>query len=101
MLVEGLAPTFTVEDIVAEGDRVVVRWTNSGTWATSSACRQPATRTPSPVSTSTGSRTANWPSTGTLSTSWQCSNSSGWYLQPPAHQPSRPLSCHSHADLCR
>jgi len=25
MLVEGLAPTFTVEDIVAEGDRVVVR----------------------------------------------------------------------------
>ena len=29
MLVEGLAPTFTVEDVVAEGDRVVVRWTNS------------------------------------------------------------------------
>jgi predicted ester cyclase len=28
MIVEGLAPTFTIED-VAEGDRVVVRWTNS------------------------------------------------------------------------
>jgi predicted ester cyclase len=25
-----LAPTFAVEDIVAEGDRVVVRWSNSG-----------------------------------------------------------------------
>jgi predicted ester cyclase len=30
MLVEGLAPTFTIEDLIAEGDRVVVRWTNSG-----------------------------------------------------------------------
>ena len=29
MLIEGLAPTFTIEDVVAEGDRVVVRWTNS------------------------------------------------------------------------
>ncbi|MDQ3931852.1 MAG: ester cyclase [Actinomycetota bacterium] len=31
MLVEGLTPTFTVEDVIAEGDRVVVRWTNRGT----------------------------------------------------------------------
>jgi steroid delta-isomerase-like uncharacterized protein len=31
MLLDGLAPTFTVADIVAEGDRVVVRWINSGT----------------------------------------------------------------------
>ncbi|MGI5484309.1 ester cyclase [Streptomyces lavendofoliae] len=31
MLVEGLAPTFTIDDIIAEGDRVVVRWTNSAT----------------------------------------------------------------------
>ena len=31
MLIEGLASTYTVEDVVAEGDRVVVRWTNTGT----------------------------------------------------------------------
>ncbi|WP_170198359.1 ester cyclase [Streptomyces chryseus] len=31
MLVEGLAPTFSIDDIIAEGDRVVVRWTISAT----------------------------------------------------------------------
>ena len=31
MLVRGLAPHFTVDDVIAEGDRVVVRWTNAGT----------------------------------------------------------------------
>ena len=31
MLVEGLAPTFSIDDIIAEDDRVVVRWTNSAT----------------------------------------------------------------------
>jgi steroid delta-isomerase-like uncharacterized protein len=31
MIVEAFDPHFTIEDIVAEGDRVVVRWTNSGT----------------------------------------------------------------------
>jgi steroid delta-isomerase-like uncharacterized protein len=31
MLTGALAPHFTIEDIVAEGERVVVRWTNSGT----------------------------------------------------------------------
>jgi steroid delta-isomerase-like uncharacterized protein len=31
MLIGALAPRFTVEDVVAEGDRVVVRWTNAGT----------------------------------------------------------------------
>lgn len=31
MLTTALAPQFTVEDVIAEGDRVVVRWTNSGT----------------------------------------------------------------------
>jgi len=31
MLIEGLASTYTVEDVIAEGDRVVVRWTQAGT----------------------------------------------------------------------
>lgn len=31
MLIEGLDPTFTIEDMIAEGDKVVVRWTNAGT----------------------------------------------------------------------
>jgi steroid delta-isomerase-like uncharacterized protein len=31
MLIEGLDPTFRIEDLIAEGDKVVVRWTNSGT----------------------------------------------------------------------
>ncbi len=30
MLLDALAPTFTVADVVAEDDRVVVRWINSG-----------------------------------------------------------------------
>jgi steroid delta-isomerase-like uncharacterized protein len=31
MIISGLAPHFTVEDVVAEDDRVVVRWTQEGT----------------------------------------------------------------------
>lgn len=31
MIVGALAPHFTVEDVITEGDRVVVRWTNAGT----------------------------------------------------------------------
>jgi steroid delta-isomerase-like uncharacterized protein len=31
MLREGLRPKFTIEQMVAEGDTVVVRWTNRGT----------------------------------------------------------------------
>jgi predicted ester cyclase len=31
MLIEGLDAHFTIEDVIAEGDRVVVRWTNHGT----------------------------------------------------------------------
>jgi steroid delta-isomerase-like uncharacterized protein len=31
MITTGLAPRFSIEDVVAEGDRVVVRWTNTGT----------------------------------------------------------------------
>ncbi len=30
MLRKGLDPHFTIEDVVANGDKVVVRWTNSG-----------------------------------------------------------------------
>jgi len=30
-LIDALDPTFTVEDVIAEGDRVAVRWMNSGT----------------------------------------------------------------------
>jgi predicted ester cyclase len=31
MLFKGLEPHFTIEDMIAEGDKVVVRWMNSGT----------------------------------------------------------------------
>lgn len=31
MIVGALAPQYTVEDVIAEGDRVVVRWTSAGT----------------------------------------------------------------------
>ncbi|MFE4468871.1 ester cyclase [Leifsonia sp. NPDC056824] len=31
MLVTALEPRFTVEDVIAEGDRIVVRWRNRGT----------------------------------------------------------------------
>ena len=30
ILIDGLASTYTVQDLIAEGDRVVVRWTNAG-----------------------------------------------------------------------
>jgi steroid delta-isomerase-like uncharacterized protein len=30
-IVGALAPHFTIDDVVAEGDKVVVRWTNAGT----------------------------------------------------------------------
>ena len=30
MVLNGLDPHFTIEDVIAEGDRVVLRWTNSG-----------------------------------------------------------------------
>ncbi len=31
ILIEAFEPQFTIEDVVADGDKVVVRWTNSGT----------------------------------------------------------------------
>jgi predicted ester cyclase len=30
MLIQGMASTYTVHDVIADGDRVVVRWTNAG-----------------------------------------------------------------------
>ena len=30
MLIDALDPHFSIEDMIAEGDRVAVRWTNSG-----------------------------------------------------------------------
>jgi steroid delta-isomerase-like uncharacterized protein len=31
IIIDALDPTFTIEDVIAEGDKVVVRWMNSGT----------------------------------------------------------------------
>ncbi len=31
MVIDGLDPHFLIEDMIAEGEKVVVRWTNSGT----------------------------------------------------------------------
>lgn len=31
VIINSLAPHFTVHDVIAEGDKVVVRWTNAGT----------------------------------------------------------------------
>jgi steroid delta-isomerase-like uncharacterized protein len=31
IIVSALAPHFTVDDVIAEGEKVVVRWTNAGT----------------------------------------------------------------------
>jgi steroid delta-isomerase-like uncharacterized protein len=31
MFLTALSPHFTIEDVIAEGEKVVVRWTNSGT----------------------------------------------------------------------
>jgi steroid delta-isomerase-like uncharacterized protein len=45
MITVGLAPQFTIEDVIAESDRVVVRWTNTGTHVAEFAGIPPTGRT--------------------------------------------------------
>lgn len=45
MITAGLAPQFTIEDVIAESDRVVVRWTNTGTHVAEFAGIPPTGRT--------------------------------------------------------
>ena len=77
MLREGLAVRFTIEDVIESGDKLVVRWTNSGTHVGNSSASLRRTRASlSPVSTSIASSTASLPSTGTSSISLRCFNNS-------------------------
>ena len=41
MLFAGLDPQFTIEDVIAEGDKVVVRWVNHGTNVGEFLCAPP------------------------------------------------------------
>ena len=75
-LAAGLDPRFTIEDVIAEGDRVAVRWINEGTHVAEFLGIPPTGRSfRSPASTSTGWTAACSPSTGTSSTSSRCCSS--------------------------
>jgi len=66
ILTSSLAPRFTIDDVIAEEDKVVVRWTNRGTHVAISLVSPPrAVPSRSPASTSTGSRATASPSIGT------------------------------------
>jgi SnoaL-like polyketide cyclase len=65
MITTALAPHFTVEDLITERDRIVVRWTNRAHMsANSPGSPPPVEHSPSPASTSTASLTNSCASTG-------------------------------------
>jgi SnoaL-like polyketide cyclase len=69
--------TYTVEDTVAEGDRVSLRITAAARTAATGSCRrshQPVARSPGAKCTSAASPMGGWWSTGQSSTSSACSN---------------------------
>jgi predicted SnoaL-like aldol condensation-catalyzing enzyme len=64
MITTALAPHFTIEDLIAEGDRIVVRLTRAPMSASSPASPRPVGPSPSRASTSTASPTGSYSSTG-------------------------------------
>jgi len=95
MIVGRLAPHFTMEDVIAEDDKVVVRWTNAGTHVAEFA-GIPAldNRSPSAASTYIERPTAPSASTGTSSTNCRCSVSWACFRHLPRRyeHPALPMS---------
>ena len=72
---------FTVEDLIAEGDRAVARLTQSGTHhGIFLGLPQPGSACRSRASKSSASRAARSSSIGTAMTIWACSNNSASFL---------------------